>query len=93
MNPWVYLLLLAALVVVWLVAESGYEGYESETAFGETTGGIVTIEFVAMIGRIVAAAFVLGMVIGGFTTYGWRTGLVATVIAVVGGAVYWRPAL
>lgn len=90
MNPWVYLLLLAGLVVLWLVAERGYETYETETAFGTAPGGIATIEFVAIGGRIVLAVVVAALVISAFDIHGWTTGVPAILIPVVGLLTYWQ---
>lgn len=88
MSPLQHLLLLGALAGLWLVAEKGYEGYEGETAFGRTPGGVATIEFVAMGGRIVLAAVVGSLVISSFAAHGWTTGVPAALIPAAGGAVY-----
>lgn len=83
MSALTHLLLLAGLAVLWLVAEGGYRDYETETAFGETEGGVATIEFVAVAGRIVLAAVVLGLVVSAFRSHGWTTGVVAALLPAV----------
>lgn len=88
MNPWLYLLLLAGLVALWLVAERGYRDYETETAFGTAPGGIATIEFVAIGGRIVLLAVVGALVISAFQSHGWTTGVPALVVPFVGLVTY-----
>jgi len=88
MSPLQHLLLVGALAGLWLIAERGYEGYEEETAFGSTPGGVATIEFVAMGGRIVLAAVVGSLVISAFAAHGWTTGVPAALIPSAGAAVY-----
>lgn len=90
MSALTYVLLIAGLAALWLVAESGYRDYETETAFGETEGGVATIEFVATAGRIVLAAVVFGLVVSAFRSHGWTTGAVAAVLPIVALVTFLR---